>query len=111
MSAVGRSNPVFRAVADPTRRAILERLCVAELPVNDIAGTFRVSRPAISRHLRILRRSGLVRERREGRRRIYTLNAEPLVHVDQWLERYRAMWTTHLMRLKQFAEARARDKR
>ena len=91
---------VFRALADPTRCAIVELLRQQELPVGDIAGRFRVSRPAISRHLRVLRRAKLVRERREGRLRLCALDPMPLSRVDAWLTAYRAEWRGRLARLR-----------
>jgi DNA-binding transcriptional ArsR family regulator len=72
--------------------------------VNDIAGLFPVSRPAISRHLRVLRRARLVREERRGRQRIYRLEASPLSELDHWLEQYRQYWTINLMNLKNHLE-------
>ena len=96
---------IFRAIADPTRRAILDLLREQGRPAGDIARSFPVSRPAISRHLRLLRRASLVREHREGRRRIYRLNPGPLSDVDDWLEPYREAWTERLERLKTFVEA------
>jgi len=95
----------FRALADPTRRAILDRLCRGPQPVNVIARAFPVSRPAVSKHLRLLREARLVRERRDGRRRIYHLNPAPLRRVDDWMERHRRLWTRKLMNLKRYVEA------
>src|SRR5439155_1516320 len=76
----------FHALADPTRRAVLDMLRRGSHPAGQIARTFPISRPAISRHLRLLRRAHLVQERREGRRRWYYLNPEPWKDVDSWLE-------------------------
>lgn len=95
----------FSALADPTRRAVLDLLRSGSLPAGRIAQSFPVSRPAISRHLRLLRRAKLVRERREGRRRLYQLNPEPLRAVDSWLERYRMFWQMSLADLKAYVEA------
>ena len=95
---------VFRALGDPTRLAILARLRRGEAAAGDIAGGFRVSRPAISRHMRVLRKAHLVIERREGRNRVYALNPEPLRTVDQWLASYRQFWQARLGELKQFVE-------
>src|ERR1700747_2601329 len=83
----------FRALADPTRRAVLDLLRRGSQPAGQIARVFPVSRPAISKHLRLLRRAHLVQERREGRHRLYTLNPEPLKAVDSWLDQYRRFWT------------------
>jgi DNA-binding transcriptional ArsR family regulator len=70
-----------------------------------IARQFPVSRPAISRHLRLLRRASLVREQRVGRRRVYHLDPAPLRQIDQWLERYRLFWSARLVALKEFVES------
>jgi DNA-binding transcriptional ArsR family regulator len=95
----------FHALADPTRRAVLDLLRQGSQPAGQIARAFPVSRPAISRHLRLLRRAHLVQERREGRHRFYELNPEPLKAVDSWLEHYRVFWQANLSRLKAFVEA------
>jgi DNA-binding transcriptional ArsR family regulator len=95
----------FSALADPTRRAVLDLLRAGTRPAGEIARAFPVSRPAISKHLRILRRAHLVEERREGRHRLYQLNPEPLKAVDTWLEQYRSFWTANLASLKSFVEA------
>jgi DNA-binding transcriptional ArsR family regulator len=95
----------FGALADPTRRAVLDLLRSGRRPAGEIARAFPVSRPAISKHLRILRRAHLVDERREGRHRLYQLNPGPLRAVDSWLEQYRSFWTASLENLKAFVEA------
>lgn len=95
----------FQALADPTRRAVLDLLRHGSQPAGRIAGSFSVSRPAISKHLRLLRRAHLVQQRREGRHRFYHLNPEPLKAVDKWLESYRVFWTANLASLKLFVEA------
>lgn len=94
----------FSALADPTRRAVLDLLRLGTRPAGEIARAFPVSRPAISKHLRILRRAHLVEERREGRHRMYHLNPEPLKSVDSWLDQYRSFWTASLANLKSFVE-------
>ena len=95
----------FGALADPTRRAVLDLLRNGVRPAGEIARAFPVSRPAISKHLRILRRAHLVEEHREGRHRLYQLNPEPLKAVDSWLEQYRSFWAASLTNLKSFVEA------
>src|SRR5882762_3703965 len=95
----------FQALADPTRRAVLDLLRRGSQPAGQIAGAFPVSRPAISKHLRLLRRAHLVREHREGRNRVYELNPEPLRAVDSWIEQYRVFWVANLNSLKSFVEA------
>jgi len=94
----------FSALADPTRRAVLELLRRGRQPAGEIARAFPISRPAISKHLRLLRRAPLVEERREGRHRLYQLNPEPLRAVDKWLQQYRMFWQTSLANLKAFVE-------
>jgi DNA-binding transcriptional ArsR family regulator len=95
----------FNALADPTRRAVLDLLRAGTRPAGEIARAFPISRPAISKHLKILRRAHLVDERREGRNRFYQLNPEPLRTVDSWLEEYRRFWTANLESLKSFVES------
>jgi DNA-binding transcriptional ArsR family regulator len=95
----------FSALADPTRRAVLDLLRKGRQPAGQIAQAFPVSRPAISKHLRLLRRAHLVNEHREGRHRFYHLNPEPLRAVDSWLEQYRNFWAASLNSLKAFVEA------
>ena len=95
----------FQALADPTRRAVLDLLRRGSQPAGQIANAFPVSRPAISKHLRLLRRAHLVREHREGRHRVYQLNPEPLRAVDSWIEQYRVFWAASLNNLKAFVEA------
>src|SRR5258705_12303997 len=99
------SEAAFHALADPTRRAVLDLLRKGQQPAGQIARAFPISRPAISKHLRLLRRAHLVNEHREGRNRFYHLNPEPLRAVDSWLEQYRSFWSTSLANLKAFVEA------
>src|SRR2546427_12174739 len=94
----------FHALADPTRRAVLDLLRRGSQPAGQIAQAFPISRPAISKHLRLLRRAHLVEERREGRHRLYQLNPEPLKAVDSWLQQYRVFWQSSLTNLKAFVE-------
>src|SRR5688572_12414293 len=91
---------VFRAIADPTRRAILDRLRAGPAPVNDLAAAFDQSRPAISKHLRVLREASLVSEQRSGRERVYRLQPAPLQTVVGWVEGYRSFWQHSLNDLK-----------
>lgn len=104
------TSDVFLAVADPTRRAILDRLRRGDAPVNELVAGFRVSRPAISRHLRVLRKARLVRERKDGRQRIYQLEAERLEQVARWTEEYRQFWQRSLTNLKHRLEKEAEEK-
>ena len=99
----------FAALADPTRRAVLDLLRArGRQPAGTIAAEFTVSRPAISKHLRLLRKARLVHEHREGRHRVYQLNPAPLLEVDGWLEAYRGFWRTKLDQLKLFVETEER---
>jgi DNA-binding transcriptional ArsR family regulator len=98
------SEVTFHALADPTRRAVLDLLRRGAQPAGNIAEAFPVSRPAISRHLRQLRKARLVVETRSGRHRVYQLNAEPLKAVSAWVEQYRQFWEMNLNSLKSFVE-------
>ena len=100
---------VFLAVADPTRRAILDRLRRGPSPVNELASGFRVSRPAISKHLRILRSARLVHEKREGRQRIYQLEADRIQEIAKWSEAYRVFWQHSLTNLKHRLESETEE--
>jgi DNA-binding transcriptional ArsR family regulator len=95
---------VFRAIGDPTRRALLDRLRAGPAPVNELAARFRQTRPAISKHLRLLRRARLVTERRVGRQRLYQLQPRPLQEVASWIEGYRSFWLASLDNLKRYLE-------
>jgi DNA-binding transcriptional ArsR family regulator len=98
------SESVFRAIADPTRREILGLLRGGRRSVGEIARNFRTSRPAISKHLRLLRSAGLVVTRRKGTARICELNARPLRAVDDWLRDYETFWSESLRSLKRHVE-------
>lgn len=104
MHQVGAAEDVYRAIADPTRRAILDRLRAGPIAASKIATGFRQSRPAVSKHLRVLYGAGLVREERRGRERIYHLDATGLVEAAHWLEQYRAFWAESLTALKRYVE-------
>lgn len=95
-------NAPFRAIADPTRREILELLRSGPQTVGELASNFRTSRPAISKHLRLLRSAGLVTTRKEGAAHICRLNARPLRPVSLWLREYEALWSESLRGLKNF---------
>ena len=89
------------AIADPTRRRILELVRDREVPAGELASAFPVSRPAVSRHLRVLREAGLVRERRTGRLRLYRADPAPLAEIRAWIEAY---WDDRLDALKALTE-------
>jgi DNA-binding transcriptional ArsR family regulator len=86
----------FEALAEPTRRRIVELLAEGERSAGEIASHFSTSRPGISRHLRVLHEHGLVNARSEGTRRLYSLDPAPLAEVDEWIARYRCFWTNRL---------------
>ena len=97
---------VFRAIADPTRRALLDRLRAGPAAVNVLADDFDHSRPAISKHLRVLREARLVEERRSGRERLYELRPAALQQVAGWIEGYRSFWQVSFTNLKRYLEAK-----
>jgi DNA-binding transcriptional ArsR family regulator len=99
-----QSVAVFKAIADPTRREILGLLRPGGRTVGEIASNFRTSRPAISRHLRLLRSAGLVRTTKRGTARVCELNARPLRAVNEWLKDYEALWDESLLGLKKYVE-------
>ena len=88
--------PVFDALADPTRRRLLELLATGERSAGELAGQFDISRPGVSRHLRVLREAGLVRARGAGQRRLYSVDPAPLAEVEEWLDRWRGFWAQRL---------------
>ncbi|MCX6953271.1 MAG: metalloregulator ArsR/SmtB family transcription factor [Verrucomicrobia bacterium] len=92
----------FSALADPTRRAILELLSVREMAVTELAAPFNISLPAISRHLKVLARAGLIERTREAQVRPCTLNAAPLKDATQWMEHYRRHWEESFDRLDDY---------
>jgi DNA-binding transcriptional ArsR family regulator len=99
MSSSDRLNATFLALADPTRRAILARLALGEASVNELAEPFDMSQPAISQHLKMLERAGLVSRARDAQRRPCRLEARPLEAAYVWIERYRQMWDLSFERL------------
>jgi DNA-binding transcriptional ArsR family regulator len=87
---------VLRALADESRRTMLEALTVGPAAAGDLAAMLPIARPGVSRHLRVLREAGLVEFRQEAQRRVYSLRLEPLAEIDEWLGRYRALWEQRL---------------
>src|SRR5262245_30243379 len=106
MSRISAKTDAFRAIADPTRRAILDRLRAGPANAGTLAADFRSSRPAVSKHLRVLREARLVVDTKVGRERVYAVNPVPLQSVAGWLEGYRAFWQASLTRLKRNLEAK-----
>jgi DNA-binding transcriptional ArsR family regulator len=86
----------LEALADSTRRTIVELLAEHDRTAGELAASFSTSRPAVSRHLRVLREHGLVRVQASGRERLYSLEPGPLAELDEWLSRYRTFWTNRL---------------
>jgi DNA-binding transcriptional ArsR family regulator len=101
---------VFAALADPTRRRVVELLAERDRTAGELASTFTVSRPAVSRHLRVLRDAGLIRSRGEAQRRIYSLEPESLEEVDEWIESLRRFWTRRLDDLERHLERRQEER-
>ncbi len=99
MQATHRLDAVFAALADPTRRAIIARLASGRASVNELARPFAMSQPAISKHLKVLERAGLISGGREAQRRPRRLEAKRLEEADKWLERYRQLWEGNYRRL------------
>jgi DNA-binding transcriptional ArsR family regulator len=95
----GRLDAVFAALADPTRRAILARLASGEASVLELAEPFAMSQPAVSKHLKVLERAGLISRGMDAQRRPRRLEARPLREAAQWLERYRRFWEARFQRL------------
>jgi DNA-binding transcriptional ArsR family regulator len=98
-AAEGRLNATFAALADPTRRAILARLSSGDASVTELAGPFAMTQPAISKHLKVLQRAGLITRDRDAQRRPSRLVAKPLAEASGWLEQYRQFWDTSFQRL------------
>ena len=99
MTPSQRLDTTFAALADPTRRAILARLAAGEASVAELAAPFDMSQPAISKHLKVLERAGLVSRGRDAQRRPRRLEAAPLAEATEWLERYRRFWEGRFQRL------------
>lgn len=97
-----RLSITFQALADPTRRAILARLALGEASVNELAEPFDISQPAISKHLKVLERAGLISRSREAQYRPCRLKPEALKRLDEWLEEYRRLWEARLDRLETY---------
>jgi DNA-binding transcriptional ArsR family regulator len=99
-----RLSATFAALADPTRRAIVARLASGEHSVSELAAPFAMSMPAVSKHLRVLERAGLIARGRDAQRRPCRLKAAPLKAVSEWTERFRAIWEPRLDRLETYLQ-------
>ena len=97
-------NATFSALADPTRRAILTRLASGQASVTELTEPFRMSQPAISKHLKVLERAGLISRGRDAQRRPRSLEAKPLEEATEWLENYREFWEGNYQRLDALLE-------
>jgi DNA-binding transcriptional ArsR family regulator len=101
----------IEVLAEPSRRRILDGLRVGEQPVQALVDLVGLSQPAVSKHLRVLREAGLVSVRPDGQRRLYRLQAEPLIELDRWLEPYRRLWRGSLDKLERHLEEPAPRRR
>jgi DNA-binding transcriptional ArsR family regulator len=104
MTPSDRLDATFAALADPTRRAILARLASGEASVLELAEPFSMTQPAVSKHLKVLERAGLISHSRDAQRRPRRLEAKPLAEATEWLERYRAIWAANFERLDALLE-------
>jgi DNA-binding transcriptional ArsR family regulator len=117
MTSSDRLDATFAALADPTRRAILARLSSGEASVMELAEPFAMSQPAISKHLKVLERAGLISHGRDAQRRPRRLEDKPFVEATEWLEKYRRIWAANFQRLDalldqlQTAELNAKEKK
>jgi len=100
-----RLDAVFAALADPTRRAILARLTSGQASVNDLAKPFKMSQPAISKHLKVLERAGLISKGLDKQRRPRRIEAKPMEEASNWLEKYREFWESNYKRLDDLLDA------
>ncbi len=107
-----RLSATFAALADPTRRAILSRLALGQTSVTELAEPFRMSLPAVSKHLKVLERAGLIARGREAQWRPCRLEPEALKNIDDWLETYRRLWDARLDRLDTYLQGlQAKEKK
>jgi DNA-binding transcriptional ArsR family regulator len=110
--AIDGLSATFAALADPTRRAILARLLSGECSVGELAQPFEMSMPAVSKHLRVLERAGLITQRRDAQWRRCRIRAVPLKEVSDWTERYRQVWEERLDRLDEYVQQlKAKEKK
>ncbi len=117
MTSSGRLDATFAALADPTRRAILARLASGEASVNELAEPFAMTQPAISKHLKVLERAGLISRGQDAQRRPRRLEAKPFAEATEWLEKYRRLWAGNFQRLDalldqmKFGELKTKEKK
>jgi DNA-binding transcriptional ArsR family regulator len=117
MTSSDRLDATFAALADPTRRAILARLASGDASVNELAEPFEMTQPAISKHLKVLERAGLISRSRDAQRRPRRLEPKPFAEATDWLEKYRRLWAANFRRLDalldqmKFDELKAKEKK
>jgi DNA-binding transcriptional ArsR family regulator len=109
MNSPGNLDTTFAALADPTRRAILARLALGEASVTELAEPFAMSQPAISRHLKVLERAGLISRGRDAQRRPRRIEARPLAEATEWMEAYRQFWEDRFQRLDMLLDGMKND--
>jgi DNA-binding transcriptional ArsR family regulator len=109
MNSLTNLDTTFAALADPTRRAILARLALGEASVTELAEPFAMSQPAISRHLKVLERAGLISRGRDAQRRPRRIEARPLAEATEWLEAYRQFWEDRFQRLDMLLDGMKND--
>ena len=107
MARAATTSDPFNAIAEPRRRQILDYLAFEERSVGDIVGKLGLEQPSVSKHLRVLRETGLVRERRDGRRVLYRTNAGAIRPLHEWTQTFERLWRDQLTRVKERAEAKA----
>jgi DNA-binding transcriptional ArsR family regulator len=111
MARAATTSDAFNAVAEPRRRQILDLLAQGEQPVNDLVATLGLGQPQVSKHLKVLREVGLVRVRVEGPQRLYSLDADRLRPIHDWLRTFEPFWERQLDRIKERAERMAKGQR
>ncbi|KML27073.1 ArsR/SmtB family transcription factor [Priestia megaterium] len=104
MTSSAAKHDIFQAIADPTRRKVLELLSEKELPISEIASHFSISRTAVVKHLHILSEADLVHGQKKGREKVYHLQPEPLKEIKDWLSYYEQFWTNKLSILQHIVE-------
>jgi len=109
MPRAATTSDAFNAVAEPRRREILNLLALRERPVGELVAEMGLEQPSVSKHLRVLRDTGLVHVRREGRQKFYRTNAEAIRPLHEWTETFERFWSQQLLRIKQRAEEKSRQ--
>jgi DNA-binding transcriptional ArsR family regulator len=110
MARAATTTDVFNAIAEPRRRTIIDVLAKGDQPVGQIMARLRIAQPAVSKHLCVLRKVGLVTVSKQGRQRLYHLNAQELKSVHDWAKKFEEFWTHQLDRIKDRAEQKARTR-